>query len=956
MKTLSPLTLVLCLFLLSPAVLSADPVSRQRAAGIAEAFFSGKGMPVSRGLNNVYQAPRKGGNSLDAGKDRPNFYVFNADKGYVIVSGSDNTPEILGYSLNGSFDYDNMPDNMKSWLDYYSSQIEYAEAHDVSAQSTPGDLRKPIEPLLTCKWGQGSPYNLKCPVSNGQHCLTGCVATALSQVMYYYKWPERTTQDIPGYTLNINGVETEIPAVPAGTEFDWDNMLPAYYGGEATEAQQEAVATLMSVVGTALNMSYNTGESTAIINYIGDVSQTYFGYSENQKFFFRVETEKWDELIYNELAAGHPVIYSGTENNSSVGHTFVVDGYDGDRLFHVDWGWETYEGYYLLDVLDPYAQNVYENEGDGYQRLQAAVINLVPAGQDANADYQVGDLADLSCESFDVYGTLRTSESQDLVATFIGKDGGYYGNLRLYVSNSPDFDFSTSINLDYKNLIVDRRETGTVSFSWMPEVSGKYYLFIVTSSGEVVASTSVEIAEGPARTDVLGLRFLSAQMSGQDFKTKKVDPADENASLVDVLSGLEGIYVRNQDTQIRITNMNPDRWEGNFTFAVEKYNVDTDKYETFQTINRSGWASAGATWNFEMTFYDLTEGKYRLAVYANDELLSNSWHFNVYDGVEAWTGPKGRTMLKIEDGRLTVPANVLAVDLRLQDDLSGVTPNDNPNAIYIVNAKMTLTEVLEGRNVVVEDFWSTSGYSAENIQLQEGYPYYSPYTYDAARISLVKSFDDFSTVDAQHWAAFSLPFTASEVSAGGRSCAWARGADDTEGNFWLQKLSRMSDDKAYFVCEDKDSVIAWRPYIIAVPEGMGEITFSAENVTVSSSPSAMPRTEDYRFVSDMSGGTTFDLYVMDNQEGDKFMYEGGDRATEPFGAYFLPVGGNSRPDCIYIEATKIDNMAMGIGGVSHGEQGAESVYDTGGRRLTKPQKGLNIIRQADGTTRKTVVR
>ena len=337
MKTLSPLTLVLCLFLLSPAVLSADPVSRQRAAGIAEAFFSGKGMPVSRGLNNVYQAPRKGGNSLDAGKDRPNFYVFNADKGYVIVSGSDNTPEILGYSLNGSFDYDNMPDNMKSWLDYYSSQIEYAEAHDVSAQSTPGDLRKPIEPLLTCKWGQGSPYNLKCPVSNGQHCLTGCVATALSQVMYYYKWPERTTQDIPGYTLNINGVETEIPAVPAGTEFDWDNMLPAYYGGEATEAQQEAVATLMSVVGTALNMSYNTGESTAIINYIGDVSQTYFGYSENQKFFFRVETEKWDELIYNELAAGHPVIYSGTENNSSVGHTFVVDGYDGDRLFHVDW-------------------------------------------------------------------------------------------------------------------------------------------------------------------------------------------------------------------------------------------------------------------------------------------------------------------------------------------------------------------------------------------------------------------------------------------------------------------------------------------------------------------------------------------------------------------------------------------------------------------------------------------
>jgi len=949
MKTLSPLTLVLCLFLLSPAVLSADPVSRQRAAGIAEAFFSGKGMPVSRGLNNVYQAPRKGGNSLDAGNDRPNFYVFNADKGYVIVSGSDNTPEILGYSLNGSFDYDNMPDNMKSWLDYYSSQIEYAEAHDVSAQSSPGDLRKPIEPLLTCKWGQGSPYNLKCPVNNGQHCVTGCLATALSQVMYYYKWPEKTTQDIPGYTLNINGVETEIPSVPAGTEFDWDNMLPTYNGVEATEAQQEAVATLMSVVGTALNMMYNTGESSAYFSYYDNVPKDYFGYSEKQKLVYRSDIEIWEELIYGELLAGRPVVYGG--QSSYGGHAFVVDGYDGDQMFHVDWGWETTEGYYLLDVLNPYdADNMYADyDPSGYSGTQCAIINLVPAGQAADADYQVGDPADLSCESFDVYGTLRTSESQDLVVTFSGKEGGFYGGLNLYVSESPDFDYSTLMYVDYKNLILKKRETRTVDFVWTPETPGKYYLFVTMNTGEVVASTSIEIAEGPSDVVDSGLRLSSIRMDGENLKTKKVDPSDVSASSVDV-------YGSQQTTNIRITNIDIERWEGTFTFAVEKFNPETNEYEIYQTMSGSGWGTPGYTWNYTMTFYELTEGKYRLAVYANDELLSNSWHFNVYDGVEAWTGPNVRTVLKMDGGKIAVPADVLAVDLRLLDDLSGVTPNDNPNTIYFVNENMPLPEALDGHNVVVEDFWSTSGYKAENIQLQEGYPYYSPCNYDAARISLVKSFDEFSTVDAQHWAAFSLPFTASEISAGGRSCTWARGADDTEGNFWLQKLSRMSDDKAYFVCEDKDSVIAWRPYIIAVPEGFYEITFSAENVKVSSSPSAMPRTEDYRFVSDMSGGTTFDLYVMDDQEGDRFMYEGGDRAIEPFGAYFLPVGDNSRPDCIYIEATKIDNIATGIDGVSHGEHGAESVYDAGGRKLTKPQKGLNIIRQADGTTRKTVVR
>ena len=949
MKTLSPLTLVLCLFLLSPAVLSADPVSRQRAAGIAEAFFSGKGMPVSRGLNNVYQAPRKGGNSLDAGKDRPNFYVFNADKGYVIVSGSDNTPEILGYSLNGSFDYDNMPDNMKSWLDYYSSQIEYAEAHDVSAQSAPGDLRKPIEPLLTCKWGQGRPYNLKCPMISNQYCATGCVATALSQVMYYYKWPEKTTQEIPGYTCSYKGVTMNISAVPAGTEFDWDNMLPEYSGIDVTEAQQEAVATLMSVVGKALNMKYNTDGSGAYSSDIPNVSKMYFDYSEKVRFVSRSDVEGWEALIYNELAAGRPVIYSGTEENGSAGHCFVVDGCDGDRLFHVDWGWGGTEGYYLLDVLDPFAQNVYENNGEGYQRRQDAIINLVPAGQDADADYQVGDPVDLTCESVDVYGTLRTSESQSLVATFSNKGGGYYGSVYLYLSESPDFDYSTSTYLGYKEMTVKRRETESVVISWTPKAPGKYYLFVTLGAGKVLASTSVDITEGPSDVVDSGLRLSSVHMDGEDFKTKKVDPSDVNASLVDV-------YGSQQTANISITNIDIERWQGSFTFVVERFITTANEYKAYHTRMDYGQGTPGYTWNFSITFPDLAEGKYRLAVYADDELLSNSWHFNVYDGVEAWTGPNERTILKINGGKIAVPSDVLAVDLRLQDDLSGVTPNDNPNAIYIVNENTPLTEVLEGRNVVVEDNGSTSGYSAENIQLQEGYPYYSPCNYDAARISLVKSFDDFSTVDAQHWAAFSLPFTASEVSAGGRSCAWARGADDTEGNFWLQKLSRMSDDKAYFVCEDKDSVIAWRPYIIAVPEDMGEITFSAENVTVSSSPSAMPRTEDYRFVSDMSGGTTFDLYVMDNQEGDKFMYEGGDRATEPFGAYFLPVNDNSRPDCIYIEATKIDNMAMGIGGVSHGEQGAESVYDTGGRKLTKPQKGLNIIRQADGTTRKTVVR
>lgn len=190
----------------------------------------------------------------------------------------------------------------------------------VEAQSQ----RTEIAPLLQTQWGQDDPYNLQCPVKSGKHCQTGCVATAMAQIMYYHRWPAE------GY--------------------DWDNMLPTYTGSE-TEAQQAAVAKLMHDCGVAVDMEYGVVTSAA---FEGDAAVALvrdFGYAETAQevFAFYYTREEWEELIYNELAEGRPVFYGGMP--AGFLHQFVCDGYkDGKFHFNMAWTFKP-DGWYTLDEI-----------------------------------------------------------------------------------------------------------------------------------------------------------------------------------------------------------------------------------------------------------------------------------------------------------------------------------------------------------------------------------------------------------------------------------------------------------------------------------------------------------------------------------------------------------------------------------------------------------------------------
>ena len=360
----------------------ANPVTRQQALNNVNDFLAKRGKKVRSAITDAEQTKD---DKLAC------YYVFNVgdNNGYVIASGDDCVPAILGYSDNGSIIQEAMPDNMKAWLEEYENQIAYMREHGLTSSGMLTTTHAPISPLLTTTWGQGDPYNQSCPdfFTYGK-CVTGCVATAMAQVMYYHrkKSVRQTTAEIPAYqcSTNWNGLgRVSVEAIPSGSVIDWDNMLDGY-SGSSTAIQQKAVANLMAYCGASVKMNYKNalnGGSGAYSEDVPEALKKYFDYNEKVTLEKRANysDDEWDNLIYSELSKGNPIFYSGS--NSSAGHAFVCDGYDGDGYYHINWGWTgTSDGNFLLSVLDPKEQGI-GGSSSGYNLNQTALIGAIPNGE-----------------------------------------------------------------------------------------------------------------------------------------------------------------------------------------------------------------------------------------------------------------------------------------------------------------------------------------------------------------------------------------------------------------------------------------------------------------------------------------------------------------------------------------------------------------------------------------------
>lgn len=337
-KTRNIVTVMLMALLLLPSeMLTAATRSVEQARQLALRQMTKKGGDRAKGIG---KADLKLVYTQDNTKAEPCYYVFatKPTEGFTIVSGDDRFPEIVGYTTNGDFDFNKMPPALKKMLEAYKTfsatatdeQIE--EIRNVQAAMAG---RSNIEPMIKTKWDQPYPYNIYCPyMDNGQQTITGCVATAISQILYYHRCPEQLLADIPSYTTGSNQIT--MPEIKAGEKYDWDNMCLTYTGNE-TDAQKNAVARLMLHAGCAMEMDYGP-ESSAVP--MPERLAECFGLDKDYiKMIFRMNytLKDWSEIVYNELADKRPILYEAFTPYLA-GHCFVVDGYE-DGLYSIKWGW-----------------------------------------------------------------------------------------------------------------------------------------------------------------------------------------------------------------------------------------------------------------------------------------------------------------------------------------------------------------------------------------------------------------------------------------------------------------------------------------------------------------------------------------------------------------------------------------------------------------------------------------
>ena len=340
-KTFLLCIIVFGLFLSSTAL----PVGLQTAQSVAAKFMGTNDLQ----LVSTYQTD----------KNVASFYVFNTTDSFVIIAADDCETPIIGYSHEGRFDPNNVPVQMEEYLQDFAARIQYGIENHIEADETTSrqwelvkatgrlndqKTNKSIAPLLTTKWHQGCLYNSLCPTISGpcDHAEVGCVAVAMGQIMRYWRYPA-TGWGTNAYT----NAGTTLSADFGNTSYDWDHM-PDSLTENSTEAEIEAVATLLYHCGVSVKMFYNSNGSGANAQDVTDAMRRYFSYSRNIHFEKQknYSNDEWLSLLRNDLDLQRPVLYSGS--GSAGGHSFVCDGYDDNDLLHFNWGWGRADGYFEI--------------------------------------------------------------------------------------------------------------------------------------------------------------------------------------------------------------------------------------------------------------------------------------------------------------------------------------------------------------------------------------------------------------------------------------------------------------------------------------------------------------------------------------------------------------------------------------------------------------------------------
>ena len=445
------LPIVLALMLAMSLPMTAERVTPEIARKVASTFLNNNGAKSAQ-LTDL---------SKEAGF--PNLYIFTTESSFVVMAADDCAQPILGYSFENTFVADDMPDNMRWWLQQYSDEIQWGIENGIRSDKSTADEWKKLQegkgskdtpavivgPLIATRWGQDAPYNNLCPYneSAGKRAVTGCVATAMAQVMKYWNYPEQgvgsntyTPEDHPEYG--------EQSANFGETTYDWANMTNTY-GSSSTQAQKDAVATLMYHCGVSVNMDYDYSQANTNHNGSGaptamvpESLKTYFKYSPSATYKYKDDftNDQWIALLQHELDECRPVLYAGSYVTSTGGggHAFVCDGYRSDGKFHFNWGWNgSRDSYFAIGALNPGGGNTGSGQGtynlnngaafwvEPISSLEAPTVSVTASGSSLVLSWD----AVAGADAYDIYRDnvkIETGFTQNSYTDTDIASGSYY--------------------------------------------------------------------------------------------------------------------------------------------------------------------------------------------------------------------------------------------------------------------------------------------------------------------------------------------------------------------------------------------------------------------------------------------------------------------------------------------------------------------------------------------------
>lgn len=722
------------LAVLSPACIWADPVDLAKAKEIAAAYMHNENTPEPVGTPSLKRGA--------SGENAP-LYIFNRgqSQGFVVISGDDCLPTVLGYTEQGDYDPATLPPALLAWLEGYSQIVEQAQAKGLSARPlAAASDKKNIAPLVTAHWSQGAPYNNLCPflTNGGGRALTGCVATAAAQVLYYWRneLPDRTQYDTPTYGYGDAPV-TE--SIPAGTPLQWELMRDSY-DGSTPEDMNTAVATLMSVTGTSTWLTY--GSSTS--GQISDLVNTFSGqFLLDSRCTYKsgISQSDWEDMIYEDLEKGWPIVYSGV-SPSAGGHAVVVDGYRAaDNLFHFNFGWGgTGDGYFTVD--DATGMN-------GFNTWQGMTHTIHPRTLAVEGSIRKKDL----------YSRMTNTIEVDVTNHGTTDYKGVY--IAITRSSNPPSGISDALLMDVST-IIPSGESASFTFNYRPTMDGTNHAYLMDANSRVLAHEELETYLQSPALKLDSIRLKAAHETAEEKVT--VNGSESTITYNKVYADQAGATVTITNTDGGTTTTP--------TLRCALYRYDAGQEAFIKTANLTDSKTPfgeGETLTVGFDFGELDQD----ALYAiqleraykaggKDYLLTAAptdtvAYFKLCgcDLAMEETDNRGAVFTghwnEERFAELAAASNALYYDLTQVEGLRSQPVTDNPNALFYLNAD---SEV-KGTNLIKDGV-------CEELHLTAGYDFYAPDDFTARQAI----FNPQTT--SMEWTCIVLPFDCN-VPAGSRA-------------------------------------------------------------------------------------------------------------------------------------------------------------------------------------------